>query len=392
MFITVEDAVKLPSFRSANIIAGAEGMNRRIYRVNVVECPEFPVDVSLVGRNNLLFMDGDFLITSFYAIKNRPQDILKTIKLYNQFNSSGICIAKKYIKEIPQEVIDYADENKYPILAINSQIDYANMISDIMKSIYGRYNQEAVNELIDKIISGHFEEEEIKRMAYSLFSGFKNNIMVFCIRLLENENANHVDYIVHKINSNQSFNCLKYYNRLIIFSSLSNEFKDSFIENLKNDIMEIISISKMDYCMGVSKRDNELHTIGKAIENSITACDTCSILGEKIIEYENIGIYKLLMKVKDKTFLMELYESLIAPIVEYDKNNNGSLFETLICFVKSDGDIKKTAIELYQHCNTIRYRIAKIRALLNVEDKDLKFYEDLNLIYKLYYMFRSSTL
>ena len=54
MFITVEDALKLPSFSTARVIAGKAGLNRRIYRVSVAECPEFPID-SAPGRNNLLY-------------------------------------------------------------------------------------------------------------------------------------------------------------------------------------------------------------------------------------------------------------------------------------------------------------------------------------------------
>lgn len=388
MFITVEDAIKLPSFSTARVVAGTKGLSRRIYRVSVAECPEFPLDVDIAGRNNLLFIDGDFLITSFYAIKDSSESILETIKLYNQFNSSGICIVIRYIKNVPQEVIDYANENDYPIIAVTRQTAYASMISDIMRAVYGQYNQQAVVELLDQILSGNYQADELKKMAYSLYSGFKNNIMVFCIKLLEDEKVINTDYLVRKINNNQSFYCVKYYNKIIIFTLQSKRFKDLFIETLKNEIIEIIDIFKLDYCMGISRPYNGLHNIKKAIENAIIACDICNKLDKRIVNYEDIGIYKLLMKVEDKDFLMELYESFIKPIVEHGKKNNVNLLETLICFVKNDGDIKSTANELYQHSNTVRYRISKIRELLGVANNNLQFYEDINLIYKLYIMFK----
>ncbi|SHI75711.1 PucR family transcriptional regulator [Lutispora thermophila] len=387
MFITVEDALKLPSFSTASVIAGAKGLNRRIYRVSVVECPEFPIDVSIAGRNNLLFMDGDFLITSFYAIKDSIGDMLETIKLYNQFNSSGICIVRRYIEEIPQEVIDYANENAYPVLFISKEVAYASMISDIMRSIYGQYNQQAVFELMDKILSGSYHGDELKKLAYSLYSGFKNHIMAFCIKILKDEDVKHGNYLIRRINSNQLFYCVRYYDKIIAFSTQAKKFKDSLKDSIKNEITEIIDACKLDYCMGISGPYNGLHNIKKVIESAIDACDMSGILEQKIVNYEDIGMYKLIMKVKDKDFLLELFEGLIKPITEYDRKNNSNLLETLICFVKNDASINNTAKELYQHSNTIRYRVDKIRELLGVKDNNIKFYEDINMIYKLYIMY-----
>ncbi|NLM43385.1 MAG: hypothetical protein GX201_05155 [Clostridiales bacterium] len=387
MFITVEDALKLPSFSTARVIAGKAGLNRRIYRVSVAECPEFPIDVSTAGRNNLLFIDGDFIITSFYAIKDNPEEMLDTIELYNQFNSSGICIALRYIEKIPQEVINYANENEYPIIVISREVAYASMITDIMRSIYGQYNQQAVFELLDKILSGNYQADELKKLAYSLYSGFKNNIMAFCIKILKDEDVKHKDYLVRRINNNQLFYCVNYYDMIIAFSTQSKKFKDSSIESIKAEIIDIIDTCKLDYCMGISGPYNGLHNIKRVIENAIAACDISDILNKKIVDYEEIGTYKLIMKVKDKGFLIELFESLVKPITDYDKKNNANLLETLICFVKNDANVKNTADELYQHSNTIRYRIAKIRELLGIKNDTIKFYEDINMIYKLYKMF-----
>ena len=165
------------------------------------------------------------------------------------------------------------------------------------------------------------------------------------------------------------------------------KFKDSSIESIKAEIIDIIDTCKLDYCMGISGPYNGLHNIKRVIENAIAACDISDILNKKIVDYEEIGTYKLIMKVKDKGFLIELFESLVKPITDYDKKNNANLLETLICFVKNDANVKNTADELYQHSNTIRYRIAKIRELLGIKNDTIKFYEDINMIYKLYKMF-----
>jgi DNA-binding PucR family transcriptional regulator len=42
--------------------------------------------------------------------------------------------------------------------------------------------------------------------------------------------------------------------------------------------------------------------------------------------------------------------------------------ETLLEYVENSGDMKLTAQKMFQHSNTIRYRINKIRKLLGLED------------------------
>jgi len=45
---------------------------------------------------------------------------------------------------------------------------------------------------------------------------------------------------------------------------------------------------------------------------------------------------------------------------------------------------KITASELFQHENTIRYRLMKIKEVLKAKDDNLKFYETLVIVYKLH--------
>jgi len=72
------------------------------------------------------------------------------------------------------------------------------------------------------------------------------------------------------------------------------------------------------------------------------------------------------------------------PVKNYDEKYNMELFDTAVKYIENDGKINETANALFLHKNTIRYRIKKIKELLNMEDYEGKFYEQLSIAIKLH--------
>ncbi|MEG2539089.1 MAG: helix-turn-helix domain-containing protein, partial [Clostridium sp.] len=74
--------------------------------------------------------------------------------------------------------------------------------------------------------------------------------------------------------------------------------------------------------------------------------------------------------------------NIIDPIKQYDKENHSELYVTLESFINNDGNFKRVAEDLFQHENTIRYRIKKIKSILNMEDSNIKFIESTSIALK----------
>lgn len=77
----------------------------------------------------------------------------------------------------------------------------------------------------------------------------------------------------------------------------------------------------------------------------------------------------------DSEELLTFSQSVVKPIKEYDKNNHSELYRTLESFIFNDGNYKKVSEDLFQHENTIRYRIKKIKSILCMENSNIKFIE-----------------
>lgn len=61
------------------------------------------------------------------------------------------------------------------------------------------------------------------------------------------------------------------------------------------------------------------------------------------------------------------YLSLLAPLHKYDSEHHGDLVKTLTAYLRHAGNSSRTADALYLHRNSLRYRLARIRALTGLD-------------------------
>ncbi len=382
-YITVSDALKLPSFQSAQVIAGSGGLDRKVYRISVVECPEFPVDYEIFGATNNLYAKGDFFISSMYAIKDSPELLFDTIKLYHQFNSSGLVLFLRYFPQIPPEVIHYANEVNYPFITLDKNIPYADVISDVMKAIFAKQHNSTSVMLLDQILENNYDEEKLERLAYTLNPGFQRYLIAFHLQL-DNEITAENNFIIKSINNDQHMFAINYHHTILGFYTTEKPIRQEQEDNLIKSIRQLINKYASQYHMGISDVHEKPRHLKNSIEQAMIASKTALISRSPVEHYSRIGSYKLLLQMKNREVLRQFYAETIALLEQYDEENKGDLLHTMICYVKNSGDFKKTAAELFQHENTVRYRLNRISQLWNKDNSNLGFYENISLAYKVH--------
>ena len=110
-----------------------------------------------------------------------------------------------------------------------------------------------------------------------------------------------------------------------------------------------------------------------------------------IMYYDNCGFYKYIFAYNTNESFKILYNKIINIITEYDNQYSYSLLDTLIAYVNNNGEINITAKTLFQHPNTVRYRIKKVKELLNDIVDDSSFYEEIFIIIRYYELYDIST-
>ncbi|MDH8677821.1 PucR family transcriptional regulator ligand-binding domain-containing protein [Fusibacter bizertensis] len=90
----------------------------------------------------------------------------------------------------------------------------------------------------------------------------------------------------------------------------------------------------------------------------------------KVAHYENYMIYNLLGAELSKEKLKEFYDKTVGNLVDYDKENNTNLVESLKTYFAHNGNISEASKEMFIHRNTFIYRIEKIKSILASDLKD----------------------
>ncbi|MEW6624789.1 MAG: PucR family transcriptional regulator [Bacillota bacterium] len=377
MPITVKSILKLNIFNNIKAIAGKSGLNRIVKRVSVIDCP---IDgTNLIEKK--IFSEGDFFISNFCVVKDDTVEMLKLIEFLNLSKSCCLCIVDQYLTELPDEIVNYANKNSYPVILIDQDTPYGDIIRDVMELIVLE-KIDVINEIrINNLLNSN-NERDIAKAANEINCNFKENVIT--LYSTNYDNRNEINRLIEDINKIKTYSasaCLFKNGVIIILTFDKNEIK--YINNKVNYIIERIKCLG-DSQIGISNVYTGIEKIKKSISEAQISCDIAKNTNKDIIYYNHIGIYKLLTPLIDKSELEDFCKKYISPIKRYDEKYKSNLLETAINFINNDGNYKKVATIMYQHENTIRHRIIKLKQILNMEDKKIEFYSNLYIAIKAY--------
>jgi purine catabolism regulator len=111
--ITVRNFIEEVQEYGVKLVAGQNGLESTIQHLNVQEVSE---KSTRIKRNSLI-------MTTFYAFKDVEQ-ILEQLKWYVNEGITGVGFHSAVYKEIPIEVIEYANENDLPLFFIPTELPY----------------------------------------------------------------------------------------------------------------------------------------------------------------------------------------------------------------------------------------------------------------------------
>lgn len=142
---------------------------------------------------------------------------------------------------------------------------------------------------------------------------------------------------------------------------------NSLVRKIDKGIYDRMSFIK--YIIGIGRAYKGLQNVYKSLKDSEKAVEAGkTFINDKIIDFDKLGIYKILCQDNLKDELITFFNSTLLPLCEYDKEKDTELVKTLEVYFETNGNLKKMSEILYTHYNTILYRINRIR---HITDMDL---------------------
>lgn len=345
------------------LLAGQEGCSNTISWVHMIE------DTTIIQQ----LWGKELVVTTGHGFQSE-EELFMLIKCLIKYNSVGLIInIGKYIFEIPLSIIDYCNEQEFPLLTIPWEVHLADLIKDFcMRCLYSEKEDRELSKLFQEILTNNQIIEEARPQLMSAFD-VDGDFQVVLIKVEGSDNFNaierrkiafQIELCFEKIDSSYAFFWYDEYFVLIV-------------NNLKEDELKVI-INKMHkrskkriddkrVYLGIGSQMKDLGQVYLSYKRAKAAVLMAMQFKLPIVFFEDMGVYQILFSIEDKQILIEMYHRLLQPLIDYDQKHHGELEKTLFYYLIYGESQLTMAKNLYMHRNTINYRMNKIKELLNCQ-------------------------
>lgn len=380
MSITISEALELETLKNFKVIAGKSGLSNKIERVGF---HDYETDELIEN-----FVEGEFIISTLLVIKDRPQELYEIVRRMISVGASGLAIKNIYFNTVPEDVIELANSKFFPLM-IFSDVFFEDVLTSVMNAKKEKEEKGVLESKIDAILYSNFDNLMIKKIAYEISRNFEEkNIVVFCKSKL-NEITKMPRVHMNMKNGKSFSKVIPYKDGYIIINTFE---KIDYVEATKIILerLERMEFTSERYNIGISSLYEKLGKLNYSIKESLYACKYSITYRSDVSFFNKIGTSKVLLPLIDNPWVLKYHDEIIEPLIIYDKNNDMQLLNTAIKYVENNGDIKATSIDMFQHGNTIRYRIDKIYKILNQNNENSCFYEELALAIRIHNLLNRS--
>lgn len=372
MAIYCEDLFKLNTFQNTILRAGKNGMSRKITWPYVGSAPTV---AQWLHGGELLFLTG-------VGIPSDAENLFRLVEECIKKDLAGIVflLNSEYIPEIPDSIIEIANHKNFPIF----EMPWNEKLIDATQEIVSLMNQERESAknfkffLETLIFSNDYNLETLSKfyeislhryvclaMAVAAENGLSDTIK---------SNFQHLESSVRNLsfsNRLSVFTC-PYADHLIFLMTADTKNDINYIQNTLENNFEYISAMHPHHPMflalsNICEDPTQIKNCYCEIVKTLSIKNLNTLFPNRIIHYNNLGIYKLLFELDKSDSLKKYCLENIGVLITYDQQHSSNLLDTLKHYFLNNCHITQTASALFIHKNTLIYRLSTIKGLLNTD-------------------------
>ena len=366
MSFTIEDMMLTSEKRyEMKFLAGKNGWANSISWVHLLE------DTTIIQN----FWGKEVAVTTGLGFPEK-EDWMRLARKLNRYHASGLIInVGQYIREIPEELMAYCDENDLPLLTVPWEVRLSDMIKDFSIRVFVQDNtDEQIATALIAAIETPDNQTAYRRELWQYFDvdGSFQVLLLTCegldaMDMVERRKLSYrIQVYLEDITHNASF---FYYNSdfVLVANAVPEEALYQLIEGAikrgeKRMPERKLRVGIGSKCMDISRLSVSYRRAKAAVQMAMTQKG-------QVVKFDDCGLYRLLYMVEDTGVLQEIETECLAALEEYDRKYNAGYVETLQSYLKHNGSIQAVAEELYTHRNTVLYRLGNIRKVLGNELK-----------------------
>ena len=374
------DLFKLSSLKSMELVAGADGLSRRISwiyfadTVNLEDC--------------IKWVDScDLFVTTGKNLNGNMDEFCKIMPLLNKKGISGVLFnTGAFVFDIPENVKKCADDLMLPIFCLpwdNKLVDVTKQLCHYIISSEETHDQHS-SFLSKLLFDDKIEESTLAQMILDIDFDFSHPYQIYYFHFYLPEefktrltgepnyllNLNKYTYSLLQEQiaaTHMSIMMTEHNGNLIVLAKATQSFFNLVSQAIKNaqDKLQHHYQGVRIVC-GVGRSCTSPYDYRKSYSEAIKASEIA--MADRrftpIARFEEAGLFSLLTSVSSSYYLKTFYNKVLQRILEYDRDNGSDLFETMLNLLESSFSIQEVSSKMYLHKNTVKYRINKIESLL----------------------------
>lgn len=359
-----------------SLCAGQNGINNVVSWVYMLE------DEYIVSY----FKGSELAVTTCMKCKRNPSWLYDLVVRLEEHHVAGLIVnTGKFVFELPEDVIHYCEEHDFPIFTMPWEMTITKMLQDFCLYIINNQHENTVHDqaMRDAILK-HDNITEY-RDTLGRYYDLEGKFTVFCIYIKHTQGSlddnTNKEYLletrIRRLKIELSLpsarvGILNYENYILV---VLNNAPSKMALRMREIILDIYAdaVKHHNIFIGVGIKVDGIENIDKSYHRSTTAMRMAMYHNTPVIQFEDMGFFKILFSVKDDEVLYAYANEMLAPLDKYDEKNHNYV-ELLKTYIQQDRSLAGTADAMFMHRNTVNYQIQKMKELLG---SPLKTLEDL---------------
>ena len=337
MSFTIEDMMLTSEKRyEMKFLAGKNGWANSISWVHLLE------DTTIIQN----FWGKEVAVTTGLGFPEK-EDWMRLARKLNRYHASGLIInVGQYIREIPEELMAYCDENDLPLLTVPWEVRLSDMIKDFSIRVFVQDNtDEQIATALIAAIETPDNQTAYRRELWQYFDvdGSFQVLLLTCegldaMDMVERRKLSYrIQVYLEDITHNASF---FYYNSdfVLVANAVPEEALYQLIEGAikrgeKRMPERKLRVGIGSKCMDISRLSVSYRRAKAAVQMAMTQ-------KRQVVKFDDCGLYRLLYMVEDTGVLQEIETECLAALEEYDRKYNAGYVETLQSYLKHNGSVQ----------------------------------------------------
>ena len=355
--IHIKELFRLQNIHRLRLIAGQDGLER-----TVTEAVLFEYDPSRVQLPD--FYRGDLVVTTLAYARGDAKLVAHSLQALMNQGIAGLMVKTAYFSELPQAVITLANRLGTPVFLFDDTY-IEEVILQVTDLIRGKRHFAGFEQDVDALMRGDLTEEQTRERARRIDPLGQSSYRIYAVSPKERMiTLDDKLYALMETDADAAHRCTFIEWRRMMLALCREEDGLSAQEALTRfgDLLTRAGVDRQSVVIG---------QMGASLCEAVYAARAAKLCGKAELAAHELGLYAYLFPMSDNPFVCDRCRRVLSAIREYDAQNHTNLEQTALVYVKENMEIAAAAKVLFQHPNTVRYRLSKIQRIIGMEDDPL---------------------